>query len=267
MANEFQKYGVYPSKKLGQNFLVDQNIAAKIVAQIHSPTNKTILEIGSGLGALTEFLLKSKAKKVIAIEYDRACLNYLRDLQQQHQDLVVVAEDALVIDEIGLAQDKFIIASNLPYNISVVLLIKWLDKITHIDHMVLMFQKEVADRILAKPGSKTYGAVSILVQYLCDAERCFDVSPSAFFPAPKIMSTVIKLTPKKDIAAKIKLYPKIKIICNKVFNQRRKMLRNTLKDLFESPEQTLSEVGFDSKIRPEQLSIENFESLANILKP
>lgn len=267
MANDFQKYGVYPSKKLGQNFLIDKNIVHKIISQIESPNNRIILEIGPGLGGLTETLLESKAKKIIAVEYDRACIRYLYDLQEHHKDrLEVVPEDALDIDESEFAkEEKIIIVSNLPYNISVVLLLKWLDKITHIDHMVLMFQKEVAERIVAKPGNKVYGIASVLVQYLCDVEYRFDVSPNVFFPPPKILSAVIRVRPKKDIAARLETYPKIKIICNKVFNQRRKMLRNTLKDLFEFPDAVLLKAHLDGELRPEQLSVEDFEKLASFL--
>jgi len=265
MANDFEKYNIRPSKKLGQNFLIDKNIAANIASRISSPKNKILLEIGSGLGGLTEFLLKLEPKRLIAVEYDRGCIPYLHDLKMHFNELDVVAEDALTIDERALTQEPFIIVSNLPYNISVVLLIKWLDIITSIDHMVLMFQKEVADRILAQPGSKTYGVVSVFVQYLCDVTKCFDVSPSAFFPAPTIMSTVVKITPKKDVAELVKHYQKIKIICNKTFNQRRKMLRNTLQGLFDSPEDILKQVGISGETRPEQLSPADFAALARFL--
>jgi len=268
MANDFQKYGVYPSKKLGQNFLMDQNISVKIVGQILNYKNSTILEIGPGLGAITEQLLKSEAKKIIVVEYDKACLRYLYDLHELHKEkLEVIDCDALKLNESSLIEkgERLTIISNLPYNISVVLLIKWLDQLAIIDHMILMFQKEVAERILAKPGSKIYGIVSILVQYLCDVQHCFDVSPTVFYPPPKVISAVVSVKPKELTAERIRIYQKIKMLCNKVFNQRRKMLRNTLKDLFPSPEETLNQVGLNGKMRPEELTVENFESLAKLL--
>lgn len=268
MANDFKKYGVYPSKKLGQNFLIDQNISAKIVNQIPNYEGLTLLEIGPGLGAITEFLLKSEAKKIIVVEYDKACLRYLYDLKELHQDkLEVIDCDALKLDESNLVkeEDKLTIISNLPYNISVVLLIKWLDKVTLINRMVLMFQKEVANRLLSKPGSKNYGIVSVLVQYLCNVKYCFDVPPNVFHPEPKVVSSVVSLVPKNLTSSEIDTYKKIKMLCNKVFNQRRKMLRNTLKDMFSDPEEVLKKVGLNGTMRPEELSIENFEALAKFI--
>lgn len=267
MANEFEKYGVRPSKKLGQNFLIDKNISSKIARQLSNPDGKIVIEIGCGLGGLTEHLISLPIQKLIAVEYDRACIRYLHDLQEQNTKVQVVAEDALRIDEDSLAEgERFSVVSNLPYNISVVLLIKWLDNISSIDEMVLMFQKEVADRIIAKPGSKSYGIVSVLAQYICDIEYCFDVPPTVFYPPPKVMSGIIRVVPKRIDEDKIRTYKKIKMLCNKVFNQRRKMLRNTLKDIFDDPDKELQSVGLDGQMRPEELSVEDFERLALQLK-
>lgn len=264
MANDFAKYGVHPSKKLGQNFLIDQNISNKIARQLSHPDGKVVIEIGCGLGGLTEHLVEMPIQKLIAVEYDRACIKYLNDLQETNPKIHVVGEDALRIDEESLAgSEKFSIVSNLPYNISVVLLIKWLDKLSSIDEMVLMFQKEVAERIVAKPGNKIYGIVSILVQYMCDIEYCFDVPPTVFHPPPKVMSGVVRITPKEMNKKKIDTYQKIKLLCNKVFNQRRKMLRNTLKDIFEDPEKELQSIGLNGQMRPEELSVEDFEKLVS----
>ena len=267
MANEFKKYGVHPSKKLGQNFLIDQNISTKIVEQISDYNNRTVLEIGPGLGAITEKILDTNATKVIVVEYDKACLRYLYDLKNAYNNLSVIDCDALKLDESSLinAGENLTIISNLPYNISVVLLIKWLDKISLINCMVLMFQKEVAERILAKPGSKIYGIVSVLVQYMCDVEHCFDISPNVFYPPPKVTSAVVRIKPKEITDERIRVYQKIKELCNKVFNQRRKMLRNTLKDFFEFPEDALQQIGLHGQMRPEELTVENFEGLAKQL--
>ena len=263
MANDFEKYGVRPSKKLGQNFLIDKNIASKIAKQLSNPDGKIVVEIGCGLGGLTEYLLELPIQKLLAVEYDRACIKYLYDLQARDSKINVVAEDALHIDENELAGgSRFSIVSNLPYNISVVLLIKWLDNISSIDEMILMFQKEVADRIVAKPGSKSYGIVSVLVQYMCNIEYCFDVPPTVFYPPPKVMSGIIRVVPKSIDEEKLGTYKKIKMLCNKVFNQRRKMLRNTLKDIFNDPEKELESIGLNGQMRPEELSVEDFERLA-----
>lgn len=264
MSNDFAKYGVHPSKKLGQNFLIDKNISSKIAGQLSSPSDIIVMEVGCGLGGLTEQLLDLPIKNLIAVEYDRACIRYLHDLQKDYPNVTIVGEDALRIDESSLVQNqRFSIVSNLPYNISVVLLIKWLDKLHLIDQMVLMFQKEVAERIIAKPGSKSYGIVSVLAQYMCDIRYCFDVPPTVFFPPPKVMSGVVKITPKKIDKEKEKIYQTIKMLCNKVFNQRRKMLRNTLKGIFEDPETELKELGLDAQMRPEELSVQDFENIAH----
>jgi 16S rRNA (adenine1518-N6/adenine1519-N6)-dimethyltransferase len=262
MANDFEKYGVRPSKKLGQNFLIDKNISSKIARQLSRPEGKIVMEIGCGLGGLTEHLLELPIQKLIAVEYDRACIKYLHDLQENNSKIQIVAEDALRIDENALVEgNRFSIVSNLPYNISVVLLIKWLDKLSSIDEMVLMFQKEVAERIAAKPGSKVYGIVSVLAQYMCNIEYCFDVPPTVFYPPPKVMSGIVRVVPKKMDEERIITYQKIKMLCNKVFNQRRKMLRNTLKDIFEDPEKELQSIGLNGQMRPEELSVEDFERL------
>jgi len=265
MANDFIKYDVKASKKLGQNFLVDRNISAKIVNNIDLSHTKTLLEIGPGLGSLTEFLLETMSERVVVVEYDKNCLNYLYELGKKHQKLEILHMDALKLDVTDFIKEKFIIVSNLPYNISVLLLLKWLEILENIDHMILMFQKEVAERITAKPRTKAYGAVSVFVQYLCDASICFDVPPTCFSPAPKIMSSVVRLIPKKDIKERLKNYANIRKICNKTFNQRRKMLRNTLKDLFPNPDLTLKSIGLHAEMRPEELSIENFSTLATLL--
>jgi 16S rRNA (adenine1518-N6/adenine1519-N6)-dimethyltransferase len=266
MANDFIKYDIKASKRLGQNFLVDRNISNKIIRQINLSHTKILLEIGPGLGSLTELILEMPTERVIVVEYDRNCLNYLHELGKKYPKLEILHMDALKVDEIEFIKNRFIIVSNLPYNISVILTLKWLDISENIDHMVLMFQKEVAERITAKPCTKSYGAVSIFIQYLCDAIICFDVPPTCFSPAPKVTSSVVKLIPKKDITERLKIYQNIKTICNKTFNQRRKMLRNTLKDLFPNPKLTLESIGLHAEMRPEELSVENFATLAEMLK-
>jgi 16S rRNA (adenine1518-N6/adenine1519-N6)-dimethyltransferase len=259
-----KNYNIHPSKRLGQNFLIDSNIASKIIKEAGDLTGRVVVEIGSGMGSLTRCLLKSSAETVYAVEYDRKCLAYLGDLKEVYsKKLEVVAEDALKLDEHRFAQDKkILLISNLPYNISAVLLLKWLKKIYLFDSIVLMFQKEVAERIIAKPNSKTYGIISVLAQYLCDVRVAFHVPPTAFFPAPKIESSIIAIKPKSDAEERLKLYDKLQFICKTLFNQRRKMIRTTLKKVTNNVGDMLCSLDLDECLRPENLTVEDFVRMA-----
>lgn len=276
-----KKYNIKPSKKFGQNFLVDENISYKIVSQLDRVIDRSsddndkkhliVLEVGPGMGSLTEVLLCSDVaasiEKVLAVEIDRKCLRYLGDLQELHSPkLEVIPEDALKIDEKKLMQlhgidRKFTIISNLPYNISTVLLTKWL-RISYLLHgMVLMFQKEVASRIVASPHNKSYGVLSILSQYLCKTRIAFHISPESFFPSPSVDSSIVLLTPREDVLERLELYDQLKFVCNSLFNQRRKTINNTLKKISNSHEQLLDKLKLDPKLRPENLSVSDFVNI------
>lgn len=168
------------------------------------------------------------------------------------------------MNEHGLTEDNLKIVANLPYNIATVLLFKWLDNITRFESLTLMFQKEVAERICARPGSKEYGRVSVMAQWLCHVDKVFDIPPQAFFPPPKVTSSVVSLIPReKPLAAANK--KQLEQLCKAVFNQRRKMLRKSLQQLTAHPETVLEKAGIAPEERPENLTIEEFCRLANAL--
>lgn len=258
-----QKYGFQASKKLGQNFLLDPNIPKKIVQSAAIKPHDTVIEIGPGPGALTYHLLESAAAQIVLIEKDSQFIPYLKTLLLQYPKARIENADALQFPWEEL--NDFIIVANLPYNIGTELLIQWLG-LLHIPTMVIMLQKEVVDRLLAQPQSKAYGRLSILSQWLCKVEKICDVPPSCFWPAPNIMSTVVKLTPHPT-----PLFPASKSILEKltqtVFQQRRKMLRNTLANFLpQDLENGLLNIGIKPTQRPEELTIEAFCKLANLLQ-
>ncbi|MCD6035846.1 MAG: rRNA ((1518)-N(6)/adenine(1519)-N(6))-dimethyltransferase [Rickettsiales bacterium] len=258
-----EHYKIAPEKKLGQNFLFDQNLTDRIAREAGNLTNTTVIEIGPGPGGLTRSLLRAGATRIIAVERDPRCLEALNALASIADGrLQIIEADALTIDESSLIEkgEKATIVSNLPYNIGTVLLFKWLEKIELFDHFVLMFQKEVADRITAHPSTKAYGRLSVMCQWLCDTRRCFDISPQAFVPPPKITSTVVHLTPRtKRLVAE---YECLETVCEMTFNQRRKMLRASLKQRVPDPEQLLAAAAIAPEKRPEALTVEEFCRLA-----
>ena len=257
-------YNPSPSKRLGQNFLIDDNIARKIVECAGNLKDKNTVEIGPGLGALSRIILKSEPKYYTAVEYDTNFLPILEHLSSLFQNKMnIINMDALKMNE-GICvkdSDKITLISNLPYNISVILLLKWLKNIELFERFVLMFQKEVAERITAKPHTKAYGAVSVFTQYLCDVSLIFEVSKKAFWPEPNVDSAVIIVKPKTNAVNLLTLYPKLREVCNVLFNHRRKMIRNTLKFLTEDVENICEIAKLDPMLRPENLSIKDFVRL------
>lgn len=259
-----EKYGIFTKKSLGQNFLFDLNLTAKIARSAGNLEGKTVLEIGAGPGGLTRNILAHGAAKVIAVEKDKRCAEALKELAQVSDNkLVIIEADALKIDEkeICSTDNKCKIIANLPYNIATELLFKWLDRIYLFESLTLMFQKEVAERIMAKPHTKEYGRVSILSQLVCEVRKEFDIPPEAFFPPPKVTSTVITMIPQEKNLADVNMDNLRKILAAS-FNQRRKMLRNSLKQIMAEPEKTLYAAGISPESRPEELSIEKFCRLA-----
>lgn len=247
-------------KRLGQNFLIDQNIIQKIVSAAEISPEDIIIEVGPGPGALAYPIIKSSPKHLYLIEKDASIADYWQHYESD--SLHVIHGDALKSDINKITNNTPCkIISNLPYNVGTELLINWLGYST-IESMVLMFQKEVVDRIVAKPNTKAYGRLSILTQWLCTIEKLFDVPPNAFKPAPKVTSSVVKIIPRKQ-----PLYPaekqKLEYVTQACFHQRRKMLRKSLKPLFgDKTEQVCEQVGIAPSSRPEQLSIEQFCALA-----
>lgn len=257
-------------KSLGQNFLLDLNLTAKIARAAGDLKGKTVFEIGPGPGGLTRAILNAEAVNLIAIEYDPRAIVALESLKNAAGGrLAIVQEDALHADLPALAKNigvkpPYAIIANLPYNIATPLLTGWLEQIYNDQNlycqMVLMFQKEVAQRIVAKPSTKTYGRLSILSQWLCDTKLMFDVPAQAFTPPPKVTSSIVRLIPKSGIAKDIDFQTMEKITAA-AFGQRRKMIRGSMKDYIPY----IEECGIDPQARAEDLNVEEYMALAKLV--
>jgi 16S rRNA (adenine1518-N6/adenine1519-N6)-dimethyltransferase len=263
-------YDLAAKRSLSQNFLLDLNLTARIARTGGPLADTTILEVGPGPGGLTRGLLSEGAAKIVAIERDTRCLPALADIAGAYPGrLTVVSADALEIDEATLLRDAGIegpvrIVSNLPYNIGTALLVKWLTVEQwppFWQSLTLMFQREVAERIVAKPDTEHYGRLSVLTQWRTTAKIQFDVSRNAFVPPPKITSSVVRLEPLAEPVAAARLAMLEKVTAAG-FGQRRKMLRQSLKALASDAEKRIVEAGIDPTARPEQLSIAQFAALA-----
>ena len=248
-------------KSLGQNFLFDLNLTRKI-ARSAGPLTGTTIEIGPGPGGLTRALLLEHAAHVIAIEKDRRASKVLSSLSAAAGDrLTLIEADALTspIWELGTAPRRII--ANLPYNIATTLLIQWLAHASCFDSMTLMFQREVAERITARPGEAAYGRLSVLTRWLADAEILFDVPASAFVPPPKIISSIVQIVPLAQPRYPCSQHA-LEFITRTAFGQRRKMLRSSLKKI--NGDQLLAEAGIAPESRPQDIDIEKFCKLANL---
>lgn len=256
-------------KSLGQNFLLDLNLTTKIARAAGDLKGKTVFEIGPGPGGLTRAILNADAANVIAIEYDPRAIAALESLKNAAAGrLNIVQEDALHADLPKLASDigatpPYAIIANLPYNIATPLLTGWLEQIYNDQNlygqMVLMFQKEVAQRIVAKPSTKTYGRLSILSQWLCDTKLMFDVPAQAFTPPPKVTSSIVRLIPKQNSADGVDFGTMEKLTAA-AFGQRRKMIRGSMKDYLPY----IEECGIDPQARAEDLSVNDYVALAKL---
>lgn len=259
------RHGLLAKKSLGQHFLLDENICARI-AECAGNLDCNVIEIGPGPGGLTRALLQAGAKQVIAIEKDKRCVAALEELKAAFPNLSIIEADALEADLPSLAPAPRKAVANLPYNVGTALLLKWLDNICGdafaYQSLTLMFQREVATRIMAEPGGKDYGRLSVISQWLCEIAPHFDLPPEAFTPPPKIHSSVITLIPRPS-----PLYPADKVTLERVvaaaFGQRRKMLRQSLKAL--GGEVLLKAADIDGTRRGETLSVEEFCWLARLL--
>lgn len=252
-------------KSLGQNFLLDLNLTAKIARLAGDLSGSDILEIGPGPGGLTRGLLAEGARRVLAIEKDSRCLAALKDIQSRYPGrLDVVNVDALEFDPSEHLTAPIKVVANLPYNVGTELLIRWLTPETwppYWDSLTLMFQKEVAERIVALPGSKAYGRLSILAQWRAEAEIVMDLPPEAFSPAPKVRSAVVHIRARPEPTFPANPQHLSRIVAA-AFNQRRKMLRSSLKGMAKDAESRISAAGIDPTARAETLSIEQFCALS-----
>jgi 16S rRNA (adenine1518-N6/adenine1519-N6)-dimethyltransferase len=261
------RYDLGAKKSLGQNFLFDLNLTRRIARSAEPLEGFTIVEIGPGPGGLTRALLMEGATRVIAIERDERTLPALAEISAAYPDrLNIIAEDALAVDWMKTISGPAKIVANLPYNVATVLLTGWLTQgiwPPWFSSLTLMFQKEVAERIVARPGGKDYGRLSVLCQYRCEVKKLFDVNRSAFTPAPKVTSSIVQLVPKEATECDIGMLEKVTA---SAFGQRRKMLRSSLKAAFYNPESVLRELGINPELRAEQLAVSGFVLLAKALQ-
>ena len=256
-------------KSLGQNFLLDLNLTAKIARQAGDLSGADVLEIGPGPGGLTRGLLAEGARRVLAIEKDERCLPALQEISDAYDGrLQVINGDALDIDPLQYLTPPIKIAANLPYNVGTELLVRWLtpkEWPPFWQSLTLMFQKEVAERIVAQPGGKAYGRLAILAQWRADAKIVLDLPPQAFTPPPKVSSAVVHLTalPEPRFPADAATLSRVVAAG---FNQRRKMLRASLKGVAPNIEDHLIAAGIQPTERAEQVSLEQFCALARSIK-
>lgn len=261
-------HGLSAKKALGQNFLLDLNLTAKIARQAGDLSGTDVLEVGPGPGGLTRGLLVEGARKVLAVEKDARCLPALAEIAEAYPGrLEVIGGDALEVDALAHLTPPIAICANLPYNVGTELLVRWLTPPTWPPvwtSLTLMFQKEVAQRIVAKPGDKAYGRLAVLSQWRCDVHIAMHLPPEAFSPPPKVSSAVVHLralpAPRFEADAKV-----LERVVAAGFNQRRKMLRASLKGLSPDIEDHLNAVGIAPTERAERVSLEAFCALARQL--
>ncbi len=253
-----------PRKRFGQNFLHDHNIIYNILSSLQARPEEHWVEIGPGMGALTDPLL-NMGLHLDVVELDRDLVALLKDKFKQQDKLQIFSTDALKFDFSSLAKnnEKLRIIGNLPYNISTPLMFHLLDNASCIEDMHFMLQKEVVDRICAAPGSKKYGRLSVMMQYYCTTELLFDVPPESFDPAPKVMSAIVRLVPHDHPPVAVNNLKMLNRVVVQAFSQRRKTLRNSLKKLIE--ENAIIALNIDPTLRAEALSLADFANLSNLL--
>ena len=247
-------------KSLGQNFLTDKNIL-ETIANIVPIYNKNILEIGPGTGNLTAFILKNNPKKLIVVEKDDALAANLNSTFKDQ--LTVINDDVLNIDENLILNEKVTVFGNLPYNISTEILSKWIINLNDnfwFDHLILMFQKEVADRIIAPFNNSTYGRLSILTNWKLNVKKICDIKPESFLPKPKIDSSLLFFSPKSNFY-KIKNPKNLEKVTRIFFSQRRKMLKKPFNQLFNGDQKIIDKLQIDLNLRPQNLNFDTYYKL------
>ena len=258
-------HGLDARKRLGQHFLLDLNLTRRIARAAAPLSPGTVVEVGPGPGGLTRALLLEGASSVVAIEVDTRAITALQELQEAAGGrLQVIEGDALGMPLASLGPPPRRIVANLPYNVSTALLVRWLHVADDVADMVLMFQKEVVDRLVASPRTKDYGRLSVLAQHVCTVQRLFDVAPTAFVPPPKVISSVARLRPRPSGDRLADLKP-LERVTAAAFGQRRKMLRGALAGLFSDPTAVLTRLGLSPTARAEELTVAEFVRLAGAL--
>ncbi len=248
-------------KSLGQNFLVDENILKKII-ETTIIKDKIILEIGPGTGNLTSHIIKKNPRKLFVIEKDN---NLASNLEKKFNNkLNIINDDILKIDETSLFEDRVTVFGNLPYNISTEIISKWVVNLKDnfwFDSLILMFQKEVADRIIAKFNTSKYGRLSIICNWKLNIKKICDIKPQAFLPKPKVDSSLLFFYPKKDFI-KISNPSNLEKVTRVFFNQRRKMLKKPFNQLFNGDQKILNNLKIDLNLRPQNLNFDTYYKLA-----
>ncbi|MEC9345470.1 MAG: 16S rRNA (adenine(1518)-N(6)/adenine(1519)-N(6))-dimethyltransferase RsmA [Pseudomonadota bacterium] len=257
-----RSHGLDARKGLGQHFLLDLNLTAKIARMAGDLTGCDVLEVGPGPGGLTRALLLAGARRVVAIEKDSRCLDALAEVAAASDGrLEVIGADALQADIRDMVRPGARVVANLPYNVATPLLFGWLDRLDHIAGMTLMFQREVAERIVAAPGTRAYGRLAVMTGWRCRADIVMDLPARAFTPPPNVDSSVVNIIPRPAPLGDADPGMLSRVVAA-AFNQRRKMLRQCLKPLGLPPEDMLGIAGIDPTRRGETLSIEEFCALA-----
>ena len=247
-------------KSLGQNFLIDKNILNQI-SNLVEIEGKTILEVGPGTGNLTKFLLKKKPKKFFVVEKDNDLISLLNE--NFKDKITIFNKDILDLDENSICSDQIIVFGNLPYNISTEILSKWvrgLDEKKWCSHLILMFQKEVAERISSKFNSSNYGRLSILANWKFNIEKIFDIKPCCFLPKPKVDSSLLLFSPKEKFF-KFKNPKNLELITRTFFNERRKMIKKPFNKLFKNQKDILKKLNISPNLRPQNLDLETYFKL------
>jgi 16S rRNA (adenine1518-N6/adenine1519-N6)-dimethyltransferase len=263
-------HGLTAKKSLGQNFLFDLNLTRRIARAAGANDGGLFYEVGPGPGGLTRALLAEGAAKVVAVERDERCIPALEEVASAYPGrLEIVQADALALDERALFEDERVrVAANLPYNVGTALLVKWLTSQAwppFWQSLTLMFQREVAERIVAKPNTEAYGRLSVLAQWRAKPKILFDVARQAFTPPPKITSAIVRFEPLPEPVAPCKLRD-LEKVTEAAFGQRRKMLRQSLKQIASDAEALLASAGIDPTRRAETLSIAEFAALARAFR-
>lgn len=264
IAQHARQHGIIPLKKYGQNFIFDQSLCDKIVKANGLKTGSLVLEIGPGTAGLTRAILARTPKLLTVIELDPRCLPLLQDIQALHPNLSIVQGNALEFDLSCLGGGNVEIIANLPYQLGTELLITWLKNSHLINSMTLMLQKEVVDRMRAAPGTKIYGRLSVICQLVCQVTKCFDVKPEAFYPAPKVHSSVVKLLPRAAALAP-KLLRQVELITKFAFGERRKMIKSSLKKLTPLLGELLDTLQINATFRAENLRPADYLALAALM--
>ncbi len=257
-----KSYGFKFKKSLGQNFLFDSNITDKIV-KYSLPLSNTVIEIGPGAGTLTKSILKLNVNKIILIEKDKSLIKLLQNLKEKHNSIEIYNKDALSLPIWKLGVSPREIIANLPYNISTKILINLLKNSNQFSKLTMMFQKEVANRIIAKPGSKTYSRLSVITQLKTKVKKLFDIPDTAFFPKPKVQSSLVQFIPYENKRYNFD-FEKMEELTKFVFSKKRKMLRTIFKK--EGGASFLNSINVYPNIRPENLSLEEFCKLELALR-